>query len=263
MSSSFYEFLEDDFWASEGFGFDFEASDIQFDDFDDETFDCNPSEERGRTLDSTNVQEEGATRSAPLTTEDTNKSVKNTRMTLFKAGDTVDMTDRARQKLEIERKKTIQSRINELTGEHPESGFTLLPITGIKVLRDRLKSAEESLQSLQDRLQAVEESLQSQYLLLPVDGRSNISTTFEPEEEQQNGDAGMLDGGGDDDSIWDKNVDEQTKAWWSSQKIGDESWRGFWDKNVNEQTKAWWSSQKIGDESWRGFQDHDTAKFQQ
>ncbi|TYJ51669.1 hypothetical protein B9479_007757, partial [Cryptococcus floricola] len=93
MSSSLFEFLEDDFGASESFWFGSEASGIHSDDFDDETFDCDPSEERGRTLDSTIVQEEGATCSAPLTTEDTNRSQKKTRASYFKEGDTVDMDD--------------------------------------------------------------------------------------------------------------------------------------------------------------------------
>ncbi|TYJ51666.1 hypothetical protein B9479_007754 [Cryptococcus floricola] len=256
-------------------------------------------------------------------------------MTLFKAGDTVDMTGRARQKLHAERKKTIQSRINELTGQEPEFGFNLLGITRIKVLRERLRSIEVSRQSpnplltvrggsnisttfedkkhyidrerqkvqyekkktiqsrineltgeeprfdfdllrttgikvLRERLRFIEESQQSQYPPLPVDGRSNISTTFEPEEEQQNGDAGMLDGGGEDDSIWDKNVNEQTDACWSSRNFDDAGMldgggddHSIWDKNVDEQRKAWWSSQNFDDESWKGFQDHDTAKFQQ
>ncbi|ODO06539.1 hypothetical protein I350_03894 [Cryptococcus amylolentus CBS 6273] len=91
MSSSGSEFREDDSGASESFWFDFEASRIHSD-HDDETVD-NTSNKRRQTSDSTNVHEEEATCSAPLTTVDTNRNGKRTRRRHFKAGDTVDMDD--------------------------------------------------------------------------------------------------------------------------------------------------------------------------
>ncbi|ODN79023.1 hypothetical protein L202_04528 [Cryptococcus amylolentus CBS 6039] len=126
------------------------------------------------------------------------------------------MQNRAKQQVQSEKKKTIQSRINELTGEEPEYNFNKLRSTGIKVLRKRL--------------QPLEEAQQSQYPLL--NGSSNIGTTFEPEEEQQKGDTGMLDEGvgREHDPVWGKDEVDEALAWWSQSFGGTAvSWTGLQD----------------------------------
>ncbi|WVQ74749.1 hypothetical protein IAR50_004354 [Cryptococcus sp. DSM 104548] len=59
-----------------------------------------------------------------------------------KRGDTVDLSDRERYLVRLQRKKTIQSKINKLMGEREDYNFNKLSRTGIRELESRLQSLQ-------------------------------------------------------------------------------------------------------------------------